>query len=61
MLKKLRKILESEIENSRCLKKLCVKEKQLGFHGEAFGYMYTPDKIDAKIRQTQNVLAKIKS
>ncbi|MDP8218398.1 MAG: glycoside hydrolase family 20 zincin-like fold domain-containing protein [Candidatus Theseobacter exili] len=60
LLSQLEKTVKLEIENSYFLKELCVKEKQLGFHGEAFGYMYTVDKIDAKIKQTQNVLVKIK-
>ena len=50
ILEKLKDIAKDEIKNSLFLKKLASEDNTLGFHGEAFGYMYTPEKIDRKIR-----------
>jgi hypothetical protein len=45
-LDKMRALAESEIKNSRALKKLCEKDPRLGFHSEAEGYKYFAEKLE---------------
>ena len=56
LLCQLKKIAKIEIENSIVLKRCIERDKRLGFHGEAFGYFYTPEEIDRKIQRTKGVL-----
>jgi hypothetical protein len=59
LLYKLRKIALDEIKNALVLKECAVKDKRLGFHGEAFGYFYNVEKIDEKIEITKQSIAQI--
>lgn len=58
MLQKLKKIAVGEIRNAQKGKILSEKELALGFHGEAFGFMYTPEKIENKIMKMQYLVNK---
>lgn len=58
ILRKLISIANDEIQNSLFCKKLARKENTLGFHGEAFGYMYTPEKIDQKVKMVRDIIKK---
>ena len=53
----LKAIARDEVANSSRLKQLIRQDPRLGFHGEAFGYMYTPEKIDRKIHMVEELLA----
>ena len=53
-------IAEAEIANALACRSLALKNNQLGFHGEAMGYDYTPAKIDAKVRTTRASVAQIR-
>jgi len=44
-LKRLRCLVEEEIENSKALEKLSLADSRLGFHSEAEGYKYFPAKL----------------
>ncbi|MEK6794868.1 MAG: glycoside hydrolase family 20 zincin-like fold domain-containing protein [Spirochaetota bacterium] len=59
LLSRMSAIAREEIANARHCRTLAVKNPMLGFHGEAFGYQYTPKKIDAKITVTKATLTKI--
>jgi hypothetical protein len=50
ILEKMEAIAHKEKENSEELMRLLPMEKTLGFHGEAFGYMYNKKKIDRKLK-----------
>ena len=54
----MKQIAVQEIKNAELGKKLAEKELSLGFHGEAFGYMYTPEKIERKIEKVKNLIQK---
>lgn len=54
---RMRKTAEAELDNAKKARALPALDSRLGFHGEAFGYMYTPKKIDWKIRQVEKLLA----
>jgi hypothetical protein len=58
ILKQLVDIINEEIENDKQLLELCEKDSRLGFHSEAEGYKYFPAKIDWRIQQLKEVLAK---
>jgi len=49
ILDRLEAIARAELANAAELKRLAQAEPALGFHGEAFGYVYTPAKIDRKL------------
>ena len=51
------KILREEMELNKQLLLLCEKDSRLGFHSEAEGYKYFPDKIKWRMEQLRNVLA----
>jgi hypothetical protein len=60
LLPKLIHIAENELRNAAFCRELIHRNPMLGFHGEAFGYDYTPEKIDAKIETTQATLEEMK-
>ncbi|OGV80340.1 MAG: hypothetical protein A3K19_04225 [Lentisphaerae bacterium RIFOXYB12_FULL_65_16] len=60
LLQTLLTIAEGEVKNSLACRDLAERNNQLGFHGEAFGYDYTPAKINAKVRTTQTSIAQIR-
>lgn len=55
-LEEMRSIVEREIEISKMLKKLCEKDKRLGYHSEAEGYKYFPEKLEWRIRELHKLL-----
>jgi hypothetical protein len=56
LLQKMLKIAESELQNSLTAKELSENDISLGFHGEAFGYFYTPEKINTKIEKVRHII-----
>ena len=57
ILQRMETLCRRELENSRVLKKLCGQDPRLGFHGEAMGYLYTPEKIQRKIKLLKATIA----
>jgi hypothetical protein len=57
ILKQLIHIIHEEIDLDTQLLKLCEKDSRLGFHSEAEGYKYFPEKIRWRMQQLQNLLA----
>ena len=49
-------IIRDELDLDRQLLALCERDSRLGFHSEAEGYKYDPEKIRWRMRQLQNVL-----
>ncbi len=58
ILNKLSEIINDEIIMDEQLLVLCEKDSRLGFHSEAEGYKYFPEKIRWRIGQLKNVLEK---
>jgi hypothetical protein len=56
ILKQLTKIIREEINLDKQLLSLCEKDSRLGFHSEAEGYKYFPEKIRWRMEQLKNVL-----
>lgn len=56
ILDQLSNIIREEIELDKQLISLCEKDSRLGFHSEAEGYKYFPDKIKWRMEQLNNVL-----
>lgn len=57
ILKQLDTIIHQEIKLDEQLLALCEKDSRLGFHSEAEGYKYFPEKIKWRMEQLKNVLA----
>jgi hypothetical protein len=57
ILDQLSSIIREEIELDKQLLILCEKDSRLGFHSEAEGYKYFPEKIKWRMEQLNNVLA----
>ncbi|MDD4871887.1 MAG: hypothetical protein PHR77_15120, partial [Kiritimatiellae bacterium] len=57
VLKQLENIIREELAMDKQLLKLCGKDSRLGFHSEAEGYKYFPEKIRWRIQQLKDVLA----
>ena len=53
---KLEKNAKLELSNSQKLKEYIAIEETLGFHGEAFGFFYSQEKINRKITELKNIL-----
>jgi len=53
---KMRNIVMREIENSLKLKELCESDSRLGFHSEAEGYKYFPEKLEWRASLLQKLL-----
>jgi len=58
VLGEMKNLLLSEIEASRKLYKLAREDPRLGFHAEAEGYKYFPEKLLWRIKWLENVLKK---
>jgi hypothetical protein len=56
ILKQLGDIVREEIDNDKQLLVLCEKDSRLGFHSEAEGYKYFPEKIRWRMNQLSKVL-----
>jgi hypothetical protein len=57
ILDQLSNIIREEIEQDKQLLILCEKDSRLGFHSEAEGYKYFPEKIKWRMEQLTKVLA----
>ena len=57
ILKQLKRIIKEEIKLDEQLLSLCEKDSRLGFHSEAEGYKYFPEKIRWRMQQLRTVLA----
>jgi hypothetical protein len=57
ILDQLSNIIREEMELDKQLLQLCEKDSRLGFHSEAEGYKYFPEKIKWRLEQLSNVLA----
>ena len=49
--------VEKEMENSRILAELCEKDKRLGYHCEAVGFKFFPEKLQWRIGELEKLLA----
>ena len=54
----MRRIVETELKGGTELIGLCQSDSRLGFHSEAEGYKYFPEKIRWRMNQLKNVLEK---
>jgi len=57
ILNDLREIVRQELDLNDSLLSLCEKDSRLGFHSEAEGYKYYPEKIRWRMQQLRKVLA----
>ncbi len=57
VLDELKDIIEEEIKSGSNLIKLCREDSRLGFHPEAEGYKYYPEKLEWRINQLKMTLA----
>jgi len=57
ILRQLKRIIRDEIKLDEELLTLCEKDSRLGFHSEAEGYKYFPEKIRWRMKQLHLVLA----
>lgn len=56
LLEQLRQLVLDEIENSRKMIPLCKSDSRLGYHSEAEGYKFFPDKLEDRIAYLQALL-----
>jgi len=57
ILEQLGDIIREELKMDEQLIKLCERDSRLGFHSEAEGYKYFPEKIRWRMQQLKDVLA----
>ena len=57
-LAKMKEIVLDEIHNSQRMCVLCEADSRLGYHSEAEGYLFYPEKLRARINLLQELLAK---
>ena len=57
ILKQLDNIIHEELDLDKQLLELCEKDSRLGFHSEAEGYKYFPEKIRWRMQQLREVIA----
>lgn len=55
-LPEMKNIVENEIKNSERMCTLCEEDSRLGYHSEAEGYLFYPEKIRARIRLLKELL-----
>ncbi len=58
LLDRLEKICRNEMENARSAIPLCVADSRLGFHGEAYGYMFNQELIAEKLDGLKEIIDK---
>jgi len=58
LLDRLEKICRNEMENARSAIPLCVADSRLGFHGEAYGYMFNRELIAEKLDGLKQIIDK---
>lgn len=57
ILKKMKRIVKDEIANSRHMITLCGEDNRLGYHSEAEGYKFFPEKLAHRIETLEELLA----
>lgn len=55
-LEAMRRIVLDEIRNSKAMKQLCEHDSRLGYHSEAEGYLFSPEKLTARIALLEQLL-----
>ena len=55
-LEAMRQIVLDEIRNSEAMKRLCERDSRLGYHSEAEGYLFFPEKLSARIALLEQLL-----
>jgi len=53
----MRTIVEAEIRQSKALALMCVQDGRLGYHSEAEGYKFFPEKLEERIAHLEMILA----
>ena len=56
ILSKMKEIVLREIENSRLMTELCKADSRLGYHSEAEGYKFFPEKLEARAEKLKKLL-----
>jgi hypothetical protein len=56
ILNQMKEIVLEEIENSRAMIELCEKDCRLGYHSEAEGYKFFPEKLNHRIEKLKELL-----
>ena len=56
-LERMKAIVEEEIANSRLMSTLCEEDCRLGYHSEAEGYLFYPEKLKARVVLLEKLLA----
>lgn len=56
ILKSMEQIIIEEIENSEAMKELCIEDRRLGYHSEAVGFKFFPEKLDWRINRLKETL-----
>ena len=55
-LEEMKRLVACEIENSRLMIELCRRDSRLGYHSEAEGYHFFPEKLEARIELLHELL-----
>ena len=55
-LKKMTELVKCEIQNSQKMKLLCLQDSRIGFHPEAEGYKFFPEKLQKRIGKLKKLL-----
>ncbi len=56
-LEEMKAIVKDEIVNTHQMKALCLADSRLGYHSEAEGYLFFPEKLDGRVKLLENLLA----
>ncbi|MFP3904013.1 MAG: hypothetical protein ACLFWB_07205, partial [Armatimonadota bacterium] len=56
LLERIEQICRDEVENARAAIPLCEADSRLGFHGEAYGYLFNRKLIEEKLQRLQEIL-----
>jgi hypothetical protein len=56
ILEEMKNIVNAEIENSKKMITLCEQDNRLGYHSEAEGYKFFPEKLVARIRSLEQLI-----
>lgn len=56
ILSSMKAIVVDEMENSRRAKELCLLDSRLGYHSEAEGFKFFPEKLDSRIKYLEELL-----
>lgn len=56
ILNRMQELVYKEIENSKEMLEICRKDARLGYHSEAEGFKFFPEKIEVRITQLKNLL-----